>query len=74
MQASVDVQYGTCPCGGRFDSREVDIHIARPGGESPLVLAGVPQGVCPKCGSRVYKVHVLQYIESGFHRESGSIE
>ncbi len=28
-----------------------------------VVLENVPQGVCPSCGSRVYKTAILEEIE-----------
>ena len=58
-----EVEYGRCPCGGYYESRGVEVTV------SGLVLSGVPQGHCPKCTSRVYKLLVLQCIESAMRRE-----
>jgi len=33
-------------------------------GEKQIVLNDVPQGVCPQCGSRVYKAEMLERIEA----------
>lgn len=30
---------------------------------SPVLLPDVPQGACPQCGSRVYKLAELEAIE-----------
>jgi hypothetical protein len=29
-----------------------------------VVVAGVPQGACPTCGSRIYKAEILARIEA----------
>jgi hypothetical protein len=29
----------------------------------PVVMTDVPQGVCPNCGSRVYRAEMLERIE-----------
>jgi hypothetical protein len=71
MAALKEVGYGRCPCGGYYESREVEVTMTVSG--LVLVLSGVPQGYCPKCTSRVYKLLVLQCIESamrGEHSES----
>ncbi|WP_409467330.1 hypothetical protein [Streptomyces sp. HC307] len=34
--------------------------------DAAKVLLDVPQGTCPLCGSRVYKLAVLQRIETAF--------
>ena len=58
MPGSRIFDYGTCPCGGTYESRLVVIRI--PGLPE---LKDVPQGVCPKCGGRVYKAQILEQIE-----------
>jgi len=55
-------QYGKCPCSGHYESRAVEVKMTVHG--NPVVLADVPQGACPNCGSRVYKLPVLEYVES----------
>jgi YgiT-type zinc finger domain-containing protein len=55
-------EYGTCPCTGVYDRRRVDVRMTV--GERVVVLTDVPQGVCPMCGSRVYKAGVLQVLEA----------
>jgi hypothetical protein len=59
-QYSLD--YGTCPCLGRFEKRTVDVRMTL--ADKLVVLSGVSQGVCPLCGSRVYKAETLERIES----------
>ena len=62
MGALKEVQYGRCPCGCLYENREVEVRMTVRG--NAVVLLGVPQGVCPICTSRVYKLQVLEYIES----------
>jgi hypothetical protein len=54
--------FGRCPCGGRFETKVVDISIAAPTG--PVRLSDVPQGHCPNCQSRVYRPEMLAHIEN----------
>jgi YgiT-type zinc finger domain-containing protein len=62
MASLSEIEHGKCPCGGQFENREVEVTISV---SSPaIVLSGVSQGVCPICGSRVYKARVLECIES----------
>jgi YgiT-type zinc finger domain-containing protein len=53
--------YGRCPCGGTYESRMVEVRMTV--GSEKVVLSGVPQGACPRCGSRVYKAGVLEQLE-----------
>ena len=57
--------YGRCPCGGTYDRRHVEVRLTVDG--EAVILPDVPQGACPECGSRVYKVGQLEVIESVFH-------
>ena len=54
--------YGTCPCGGIYGLRQVEVRMSVDG--RSVVLSDVPQGACPQCGSRVYKAAELEAIES----------
>jgi hypothetical protein len=56
------LQYGECPCGGVYEARTVEVRIPVEG--KPLVMKDMPQGACPNCGSRVYKLEVLERIEA----------
>jgi len=56
------IVYGQCPCGGKYEHRYVEVRMVLDG--QPVVLDKVPQGACPRCGSRVYKTAVLAGIES----------
>ncbi|MBX5482286.1 MAG: hypothetical protein IRZ16_10685 [Myxococcaceae bacterium] len=56
------VEYGRCPCTGRYENRFVEVRLTVNG--RVVVLTSVPQGACPTCGSRVYKAEVLNRIES----------
>ena len=54
--------FGECPCGaGAFQSRTVEVSMKLSG--QTLLLQEVPQGVCPKCGTRVYPPEHLRRIE-----------
>lgn len=55
-------QYGRCPCSGTYEQRRVEIRLRVH--DEPVVLNDVPQGLCPSCGSRVYKRNVLAVIEA----------
>lgn len=63
MPLSRVFDYGTCPFGGKYESRMVEITIKGVGDE-PVVLKNVPRGVCPVCGSYVHKAQVLERIEA----------
>ena len=55
--------YGTCPCGGTYEPRVVEVRLTNQTGKA-VVLPTIPQGACQVCGSRVYKLAVLQRIEA----------
>lgn len=58
--------YGRCPCGGSlYEKRFVEVRMTVAG--QAIVLADVPQGACPSCGSRVYKAVFLEGIEALMH-------
>jgi hypothetical protein len=58
-------EYGACPCGSRYDSRMVEVRMTV--GAERFVLESVPQGACPQCGSRVYKLADLELVERLMH-------
>lgn len=58
--------YGRCPCGGLYEERT--IHVPLTLGDERVVIADVPQGSCPNCGSRVYKAVTLEGIEAVMRR------
>jgi hypothetical protein len=62
--------FGTCPCGGRFEARFVPIRM--PSRDGTIVLDDVAQGACPSCGSRVYRAGTLAHIENAYHRAKRS--
>ena len=59
-------RFGTCACGGQFEARVVAVTAPRTGRKQDAQLLEVEQGVCPKCGSRVYKARALQSVEAAF--------
>lgn len=58
------LDYGKCPCSGEYVPRSVEVRMTVEG--KAIVLVDVPQGTCPRCGSRVYKAEVLRRIERMF--------
>jgi YgiT-type zinc finger domain-containing protein len=60
------IQYGKCPCGGTYENRTVELRMTVE--DEPLVISDIPQGACPACGSRVYKLDVLECIEATIKR------
>jgi YgiT-type zinc finger domain-containing protein len=56
--------YGNCPCTGHYENRTVEVRMTM--NDQQVIIRDVPQGVCPLCGLRVYKVNILEYIESVF--------
>ncbi len=59
-------RFGTCACGGAFEERVVPVTAPRRGKKKDARLLEVEQGVCPLCGSRVYKTLSLQCVEAAF--------
>jgi hypothetical protein len=62
MATDIMLNYGTCPCHGRYQNHLLEMRMTV--GDKVIVLADVPLGACPLCGSRVYKVGILERIES----------
>lgn len=62
MAPLAELDYGICACGGRFENHWVEIRMAVCG--QPIVLPGIPQGVCRNCGAHIFKSHILVRIES----------
>jgi hypothetical protein len=59
-------RFGTCACGGAFEARVVAVTAPQTGRKKGAQLLEVEQGVCPSCGSRVYKARSLQSVEAAF--------
>jgi len=68
MKYSTSYEYGTCPCGGKYKTRQVEVRTTI--GSKLVILNEVPQGACPQCGSRVYKAEVLARVETFLIRSS----
>jgi YgiT-type zinc finger domain-containing protein len=68
MTMSRALQWGPCPCGGQYENRTVEVRMTVQ--NESIVLSDVPQGACPRCGSRVYKAEVLERIESVMRGQS----
>jgi hypothetical protein len=56
--------YGRCTCGGVFEKRFVEIQMGP--AERKVVWRGMAQGACPNCGARVYKMFLLELIETRY--------
>jgi hypothetical protein len=59
-------RFGTCACGGAFEERVVAVTAPRKGRRKSAQLLEVEEGICPICGSRVYKTRSLQSVEAAF--------
>ena len=55
-------QWRRCPCGGTYEDRQVNVTMTA----ERIVVGPLPQRTCPECGTRVYRLDVLQRIESIF--------
>jgi hypothetical protein len=64
---SAPLHFGQCPCGGKYDSKVVEIRMTTT--HPPTILSNVFQGACPRCGSRVYKAATLERVEAVFKDE-----
>ena len=63
MDSHLMPDFGVCPCGGQYNVKLVDIRFtANPSMQRELL--DMPQGECPRCGSRVYTLADMQRIES----------
>jgi hypothetical protein len=62
MVSSHGIEFGTCPCGSRYEVRWVEVRMTVD--DEGILLSNVPQGACPLCTSRVYKPAVLERIEA----------
>jgi len=67
MTSPASFEWGRCPCGGTFDHKLVEVNMTVEG--KAVTLRDVPQGVCPNCGSRVYKAEMLTRIEGTLRNE-----
>lgn len=54
--------YGECFCKAMFTSRSVEVRMTVD--DNLVVIEKVPQGVCPRCGSRVVTASTLETIEA----------
>ena len=50
--------FGVCPCGGRYDTRSVDVPMR------DVELENVPQGACPSCGGASDEAETMLRLES----------
>ena len=67
MVQSAGSNWGRCPCRGQYEDRRVEVNMTVEGRR--VTLKDVPQGVCPDCGSRVYKAETLARIEATMKNE-----
>lgn len=56
-------EWGRCPCGGTYQSRQVLVTMTADRAET-VELSNIRQGLCPQCGSRVYKTVTLELLEA----------
>ena len=62
MHSSSSPEFGVCPCGGKYAATFVKVSFAA-AARIPQ-LEDVPQGNCPTCAGRVYKLADLERVES----------
>ena len=67
MPRSTANRWGACPCGGHYEPRNIEVPMTL--GDRHITLTDVPQGACPRCGSRVYKAGHLARLEATMYRE-----
>jgi hypothetical protein len=56
-------EWGSCPCGGTYQSRKVVVTLSGDRAE-PVELRNIAQGSCRRCGGRVYKPVMLELLEA----------
>lgn len=54
--------YGSCPCAGMYVGRFIEVEMVVAGRN--VVVTAIPQGECPGCGSQVYKMQIIERMES----------
>jgi hypothetical protein len=64
-------RWGTCACGGTFDTRQVEVRATVAG--EVKTLENVYQGACPRCDARVYKAYTLELIEVALMRPGAAL-
>ncbi|MET0404291.1 MAG: YgiT-type zinc finger protein [Cystobacter sp.] len=57
-----EYEYGNCPCSGLYEQRSIEVELVVD--TKSVVLTGIPQGECPLCGSQVYKMQIMERIET----------
>jgi hypothetical protein len=58
---------GRCPPVALTRTGGVEIRMTVAG--EVILLADVPRGACPECGSRVFRAGILEHIESAYRAE-----
>jgi hypothetical protein len=54
----------SCPCGGFYDEKRVEVRFQAVGDTPSIVINDVLQGACDSCGGRVYPEWTLVRIEA----------
>lgn len=54
--------YGHCACTGMYQGQLIEVEMDVAG--RTVVITAIPQGECPRCGSQVYKMQVIERMES----------
>ncbi|WP_143177568.1 hypothetical protein [Cystobacter ferrugineus] len=57
-----EFDYGQCPCTGNYENRLIEVDVVVE--QRNVVLTNIPQGECPLCGSQVYKMQIMERIET----------
>lgn len=61
-ESGTEYEYGSCPCAGAYASRFIEVEMEVSGRN--VVVSAIPQGECPQCSSQVYKLQVIERLET----------
>ncbi|MCP3099165.1 hypothetical protein LZ198_09820 [Myxococcus sp. K15C18031901] len=68
-EGGVVYDYGRCPCTGAYEGRFIEVEMEVSGRQ--VVVTSIPQGECPGCGSQVYKLQIIERMETLMRPEKG---
>ncbi|SEL52624.1 MULTISPECIES: hypothetical protein [Stigmatella] len=57
-----EYDYGRCPCTGQYAQHLIEVELAV--AQRTVVLTNIPQGECVVCSSQVYKMQIMERLET----------
>ncbi|MDC0709695.1 hypothetical protein POL68_14580 [Stigmatella sp. ncwal1] len=57
-----EYDYGQCPCTGQYVQHLIEVEMAV--ASRTVVLTNIPQGECTVCSSQVYKMQIMERLET----------